>query len=578
MSRGKGRITFSALFAVPLLFFSCASTPKPDGTSKIPSDDSVVTVTIPSSRKESRAYFSSISSRVMELVEIGSPKTLRQAASLLHKSAQEEYETNERVLLAVCAEIMHIVWPSEQVTWDVPQSDTVNPYMGAIDSARRGIYDSSTGNSDFLTILLPSLVLLSGVDRSDYYDVSEQSLSQALSMRPDSVLANYLLGKLKSARKDYDAAFSYFEQCRKYAAEVFEVKFALAETLFLRGDMSRSLALSEELLSSYPQNVQLLEICAESSFALGKMEKSESYVVRVLSLEPENLRYVLFRARILMEKGDFIRAASLLDAYARNDVSSKNYLVLRARLQRDWNKNNTAASETIASAMNLYPGDSEVLLLAAQIASSANTSINGMDALEIAQKVLEQDPSSLSAAKICISELIRKGEWQKAYTMSLGIMGRSSDSEIISNHIDICLALSKFTEATECADRMYKNAPQSEAAQQAYIKVLVATGQRSLAKQMIASLMDGSEARMKSFLYYQRSFFGATEDEILGDLRSSLTANPRNRDALFLLYKIYYAKKDWRRAQYYLKQVVALDPLNTEVLRLNSELNSLLGK
>ena len=219
-----------------------------------------------------------------------------------------------------------------------------------------------------------------------------------------------------------------------------------------------------------------------------------------------------------------------------------------------------------------------MLLLAAQIASSANTSINGMDALEIAQKVLEQDPSSLSAAKICISELIRKGEWQKAYTMSLGIMGRSSDSEIISNHIDICLALSKFTEATECADRMYKNAPQSEAAQQAYIKVLVATGQRSLAKQMIASLMDGSGARMKSFLYYQRSFFGATEDEILGDLRSSLTANPRNRDALFRLYKIYYAKKDWRRAQYYLKQVVALDPLNTEVLRLNSELNSLLGK
>ena len=76
---------------------------------------------------------------------------------------------------------------------------------------------------------------------------------------------------------------------------LFLVKFALAETLFLCGDMSRSLAISEELLSSYPQNVQLLEICAESSFALGKMEKSESYVVRVLSLEPENLRYVCSR-------------------------------------------------------------------------------------------------------------------------------------------------------------------------------------------------------------------------------------------------------------------------------------------
>ena len=83
---------------------------------------------------------------------------------------------------------------------------------------------------------------------------------------------------------------------------------------------------------------------------------------------------------------------------------------------------------------------------------------------------------------------------------------------------------------------------------------------------------------MKSFLYYQRSYFGATEENVLSDLRSSLTANPRNKDALFRLYEIYYRKRDWRRAQYYLKQVVAIDPANPDYLSRNAELDKLLRR
>ena len=63
---------------------------------------------------------------------------------------------------------------------------------------------------------------------------------------------------------------------------------------------------------------------------------------------------------------------------------------------------------------------------------------------------------------------------------------------------------------------------------------------------------------------------------VLSDLRSSLIANSRNEDSLFRLYKIYFEKKDYRRAQYYLKQVVALHPANEEFLRLNRELEVLI--
>ena len=83
---------------------------------------------------------------------------------------------------------------------------------------------------------------------------------------------------------------------------------------------------------------------------------------------------------------------------------------------------------------------------------------------------------------------------------------------------------------------------------------------------------------MKSFLLYEHSFIVSGEEAILADLRNSLTANPRNKDALYRLYQIYYNKKEYRKAQYYLKQVVALSPADETLLKLNAELETLLSK
>ena len=53
-------------------------------------------------------------------------------------------------------------------------------------------------------------------------------------------------------------------------------------------------------------------------------------------------------------------------------------------------------------------------------------------------------------------------------------------------------------------------------------------------------------------------------------------SNPRNSSSLFRLYQIYLAKKDYRKAQYYLKQVSALKPNDLKIRQLSDELNSLL--
>ena len=89
-------------------------------------------------------------------------------------------------------------------------------------------------------------------------------------------------------------------------------------------------------------------------------------------------------------------------------------------------------------------------------------------------------------------------------------------------------------------------------------------------------MLPSASSKMKSYLYYRKSFLERSEETALADLRSSLIANPRNSEALFRLYEIYFDKKDYRKAQYYLKQVVAINPNDSSYRRLNEALTQLI--
>lgn len=559
------------------LFFSCASAPKASESDEVGVSYEAVKISVP--KKNGNQYFSTISQDVMNLVEMGTPESFKAAASMLHKADIDTYEENEAVLLWVMAEIMNLTWPGENITWEVPKRNVSTPYSGAIDSVKRGIYDYSTGNTDFLTIVMPSLLLLTSSSRTDYFEDSKKALRTAISMRSDSVLANYLMSILLYKQGHNLEALTYVNNAIFQYPNGFNVLFHRGKVYYSCGNYAEALSELEKLLVTDPQNVDVLSVCGECAYRLGNLTKAEEYVLRVLQLQPENLSYLLFRAKILISKQDYVRASSLLDAYAKNDVNAKDYLLLRAEVQSVWNKNKNAAVETIAKALKLYPKDKDVLLFAAKLASESDMTVSGKTALEMVEDVLDQDPNNEEALVINVSELAKRNDFKGAYQLSSRLIKKSNPSRtLIFNHMDICLELGYGEEAWKFAQELYLQDSQDEDVLQSYIKVLVGTNKRSQASQMIAKLLPGASSKMKSFLYYERSFFASNDDEILSDLRASLTANPRNRDALYRLYELYYTRKDWKRAQYYLKQVVALEPSNSSVQHLNAELDTLQGK
>ena len=291
-------------------------------------------------------------------------------------------------------------------------------------------------------------VLAASSTHSDYYQASLESLQKALAMNSSSVCANYLTGLLYRRMSDYKAANEYFGKANDLAPNCFECSYAFAESFMHISDPSGAFVLSEKLLQSYPQNLELLKLCAESSFSAGDFSNAELYVSRVLQIEPENSYYLLFRARILVHRGDYIRAASLLDAYARKDSNSRDYLVLRFEIQKNWNKNTAAAKSTIEKALVLYPDDPEIILKAATLASETGDTIDGKTGDVLAEQILSSDPENLDALQIKIASMVQSKKWAEAYKASSELIKRGGLSDsVFLTHIKICLSAGKKEEA-----------------------------------------------------------------------------------------------------------------------------------
>jgi Tfp pilus assembly protein PilF len=90
--------------------------------------------------------------------------------------------------------------------------------------------------------------------------------------------------------------------------------------------------------------------------------------------------------------------------------------------------------------------------------------------------------------------------------------------------------------------------------------------------------MPDAAPSLKSVLHYYESRLSADTETRLSALRSSLLADPRNKQSLFAMYELYLDRKDYRKAQYYLKQVIALDPANPAYLRLQTKLDEMLAR
>lgn len=554
--------------------------------------DAVTTITEPSQvdlkdatpvklGRKIQSYFGSIDKTVLQDLEIASPSSINRGLNKMRKAAIE-YTESERVIYNISSRIMSEVWSKENQLVNVPAVSQVSglgaSYLAIMDSAKSGIFENRKGEKDFFLTVLPALVILSSTENTGYYADAETALLSGLKMKPDSVLCNYLLGKLYEKQKQYEKAVACFEKATESGTTVFEVLYEKAACLVALGHYEAASSILDRLVIQFPSDVQVLKLYANATLLMGDFPRAELYASQVLQQNPSDLEFVLFRAKIFVETGEYLKASSLLDVYAKSFPTQHEYLLLRAKLQKEWNKNLTVAISTIEKALSLYPDDEDIILYAAQLASETGSRVSGKTGVQLAELILKDDPNNVKGLQYSVQSLYNEGRYSEAYTLSKKLLGdKAVPQRAVLMHTKVCLAMHYNDEAWKYAASLYeKNSDNIEIIQH-YIEVMIKTGRTQSASKLINSMLSGTpSANLKSFLFYERSFLTSNEGTMLSDLRSSLIANPRNSDALFRMYQIYYGRKDYRKAQYYLKQVVSLNPNDEKYLRLNSELDQLL--
>lgn len=526
-----------------------------------------------------KGYFGKVDESILNDVENGSPSSIKSAMSRFRKN-EADYIESEKVLISVAASIMEIVWETQKVDWTVYQPETSNPYTGAVKSARSGVFDSSTGNSDFLSTILPCLVLFTAIKTNDkLLNQCEASVKLALSKKPDSVLANYIAGVLYEKKGDYKTSEQYLKKAYETSSDTLQICIAYSRILSHNGNNELASSVVKSVSSSQINDIQVLKQSAYIAYKNNELDQAEDYVARVLQQTPNDLEFVLFRAKIFIQKKDYIHAVSLLDMYARQDDKNLDYLILRAKVQLDWSKNVSAATETVEKALKLYPDSEDALMMAARISSMTDSPVAGKYADDLAGIVLKKNPENTTALLYALDGLIQRKNWNEAYEISSQLIKKvSGDAEIIKRHVNVCVKCGKKNEALDVAQKAYNADKTNETIIETYVYAYCQVNSRDSSLNLINSLMAQTNSQhVKSYLYYQRSFLQRTEESVLADLRSSLMADSRNSDSLFRLYEIYFEKKDYKKAQYYLKQVVAINPNDSSLKKINEALTQLIN-
>lgn len=544
----------------------------PVKTATVATSDGGVSLAVPKTKTVSPTEL-----LILSEIERGTPTSLRSAVSRIRQQGASMNDS-DKLLLYVASSIYAIVYPTERLNWEVPKVSS-SAYVNIIESAKMGAYDFGAAKTDdFLSQVLPSLVLFTAPNVKNYYVEAEKSLVTATKQNSESVLAHYLLGTLYQRQSNYALATKEFENAFRMQPNCVTIAVPYIETLLSEQRAKEAYNAAVKVLLKNNGNTDIIKLCAEAAFAMDDWELAEQYVSQILQSDSANPRFQLLRARILLESGDFVRASSALEVYAKSEKPNRLYYVVRAKLLRDWNKNYQSAAATVSTALIEYPEDFEILLLAADIASASGLKVNDLSASQLASKILGNDPSNADALAIMIKEALKNEQWQTAYDRSSRLLQVRNDDTAKLLRIDACLGLNKVSEAQELAKGLYRADSESEDIQNMYIRVLIETKNTAEASALIEKILPPSSQKNKSILYYQRSRLASDPAIKLSDLRNSLTSNPRNENALYDLYKYYYNKKDYRKALYYLKQVIALKPSDQKLLKQQSELDKLLAQ
>ena len=515
-------------------------------------------------------------SQVQADMEIASPASIRRAVTRVY-SISQSLTREKQLQLILAARLMRLLYPLDLIDWNIPNYQQTDPYLDALSQVEKGIYPEKLGMNTFFDAVIPALILTKDMGIKEYGITLEKRLFVARSLNPSSVLPSYLLGLLYEQFSRLSDAEDYYQIAWEQDDSCYPAGMHLAQLLLLHNNVEEACVIAEKLYNRFPNAVTVQLLLAEAYLEKGYFEKAEEIIHKVLKNSSTWGQAFLLRVRLYIEKKEYLTASALLDEFAKQNKVDKDYLLLRERVLLEWSKNITGAKQCLEKAESLYPVDSEVILACANFCFEAKTTVNGKTANDFIDMLLKQNPHNILAIRLLVKDDIAEKHWESAFERVQYLYNNNPSEEDIVLYARICAGMNNWTEAVNTAQTAY-NASQKRPSDEIivlYLQALYGAKKYSLLRQVINRHLSDARSALKSILIYYQSLLESNDEEKLALLRSSLLSDPRSSLTLFALYEWYFRHKDYRKAYYYLQQVIALDPHNKTYLQLAEKLERL---
>jgi len=518
-----------------------------------------------------------LSARIERAMAFGSIESVALAARLVRENKVEASEHGRAVLYAA-DRLMALVYTRSQRGASELDPPRVNPIVRALDEVAQGrLADESIRSAGRLPALFSALVIL----RNPAESVRSAALAELDSLEVaglSSLLIPLLRGRAAEAGGRLDLALARYREALGLDPGFYPAEFGLARALQGLGRYAEAIELWRPLSERFPADAEVLRALARCYYALGRYMAAAPVVQEILRANPTEDEFIIMRAHILIAGGAYSQASPLLDAYATRHPREPLYLYLR--VLQTW-KGRKARQEAIAlsdSALVLYPEDTRIQRVRAEIllegappgSSQRREAVAGLEA------VLALNPRDTETLVLLCREAAEAGDGQRAFGFLEELLAADpgfADYSLMAKTASLAgrkdLAL-RWSEEWMAAD------PADDDAVAAYVRVLLDSGNAAEAMKRIDERLGGkSSARARAILLYCRSRLQTSPEAALSDLRASLTEDPANMDSLLAMVDILVTQKDYKKAAFYLRQAQSIEPSSPAVAARQATLAAL---
>lgn len=571
------RKQFLLAFAVSLS--ACASTP--DVKAPLASvERAPVTVNAASATgtvSAAAAPANGIAGQIKGLVEQGTPPSLLRALDLIRSRELGSTEFG-RAMTATVVVLMQKLYPELRGDLPVPDPPPTHLYTKILKDAERGAYTpASTESVDYLELVLPFLALLNET-RSERLAAALPDLDRAAQLNTLSSLEPYFRGIIAERQGQMAVALAAYDVARSRSADCYPAAIAAARLMADMGKAAESVSLLGEIAIRYPDNESVKRALAKAYYATRDWSRAGTAIAEILQLNPRDVEFMLMRAHALVAQGSYLQAQPLLDAIATIDATNRLYLYLRAMVQAEGYRNRDSALTYLRAILRVDPNDEEALSYAARLLLESSRPEEIEEGRAFLELLLSASQPSLEIIELALKDKLARAAWLEALPLVELLLAERRSIADIRAAVAVYVGLGDAENALDMAGELYGVDNPADDDTVLYVNALIGAGRGTEALKIIEDCLQRlPSGAQKSKLYYARSRLKTDEEAVISDLRSSLFEDPRNLDSLIAMLELYRARKDDRRAVYYLKQALAIAPDNPLLRTYKTEYAALMN-